>query len=96
MGACGVLQFEVLEQRLLSEYNCQVRRHSMPYTEIRRIMNAPDDPVMSKLKIGSDIARVEDVRGRQFLLFPSEWSCNWTAERNPDLKLALFGNDMGK
>ena len=35
VGVVGELQFEVLEQRLKSEYRVEVYRQGLPYTDIR-------------------------------------------------------------
>ena len=42
VGVVGTLQFEVLEQRLKSEYHVEVRRQPLPYTALRWIANKPD------------------------------------------------------
>ncbi len=41
VGVVGVLQFEVLEHRLKSEYHVEVRRRPLPYTDIRWIRTTP-------------------------------------------------------
>lgn len=92
VGVVGVLQFEVLEQRLLSEYHVKVARSSLPYTQLRWIANAPDDPVLKNMNLTRDTARVEDMRGKKLLLFTSDWSLSWAYEHNSELKLEEFGN----
>ncbi len=42
-GVVGTLQFDVLEQRLKSEYHVGVRRQPLGYTDIRWIANEPGD-----------------------------------------------------
>ena len=37
---------------------------------------------------------VEDFKGRQLLLFGSQWAVNWTAERNPNLTFSEFGGGI--
>ena len=87
VGVVGVLQFEVLEQRLKSEYHVEVRRQQLPYTDIRWIMNDPDT-----IDITRDTLRVEDMRGGKLLLFTSPWNVNWALEHNEGLELSEFGN----
>ena len=41
VGVVGVLQLEVLEQRLKSEYGVEVRRTGLPYTDVRWIKTDP-------------------------------------------------------
>ena len=92
VGVVGVLQLDVLEQRLKSEYGVEVRRQALPYSEIRWIMNDPSTYDIAKLNLTSDTLRVEDMRGRKLLLFTSAWNVNWASERNADLELSEVGN----
>ena len=92
VGVVGVLQLEVLEQRLKSEYGVEVRRQPLPYSDIRWIMNDPDTINIPALNITRDTLRVEDMRGKNLLLFTSPWNVNWAVERNPDLILSEVGN----
>ena len=88
----GVLQFEVLEQRLESEYHVKVYRQGLPYNQIRWIQNAPDTYDIKRLNLTRDTCRVEDMRGGRLLLFTSEWNVNWAVEHNEGLELSEFGN----
>ena len=92
VGVVGVLQLEVLEQRLKSEYGVEVRRQPLPYSDIRWIMNDPDTINIPALNVTRDTLRVEDMRGKNLLLFTSPWNVNWAVERNPDLILFEVGN----
>lgn len=92
VGAVGELQFQVLEQRLKSEYHVEVSRSSLPYTMVRWVMNPPDELDLKTLNLTRQTGRVEDMRGGRLLLFTSDWHLNWAIENNPQLKLAEFGN----
>ena len=92
MGVVGVLQFEVLERRLKTEYRVEVRRQPLPYTDIRWIQNDPDTIDIPGLSLTRDTLRVEDMRGGKLLLFTSPWNVDWAVEHNPDLELSEFGN----
>ena len=92
VGVVGVLQLEVLEQRLESEYHVRVRREGLPYTEIRWIVNKPDEIDLSSLSLTRGTAKVEDMRGNKLLLFTTTWNVDYIAEHNPKLKLSEFGN----
>ncbi len=92
VGVVGVLQLDVLETRLENEYHVKVRRQPLPFTEIRWVLNDPGRQVMSRLSLTRDTCRVEDMRGKQLLLFTNEWNVNWAAEHNPELDLSEFGN----
>jgi peptide chain release factor 3 len=91
-GAVGVLQFDVLEQRLKSEYHIEVRRSSLPYQLIRWIQNKPGEIDTSRLNLTRDTCLVEDRWGDRLLLFTSQWNLDWATKNNPDLKLSEFGN----
>ena len=92
VGVVGVLQLEVLEQRLESEYHVRVCREGLPYTEIRWILNKPDEIDLSSLSLTRGTAKVEDMRGNKLLLFTTAWNVDYIAEHNPKLKLSEFGN----
>ncbi|WP_273384166.1 peptide chain release factor 3 [Enorma phocaeensis] len=92
VGVVGELQFDVLEQRLKSEYHVGVRRQPLGYTDIRWIANEPGEVDVAKLNLTRDTLRVEDMRGGKLLLFTSPWNVDWAIEHNPELKLSEFGN----
>lgn len=91
VGAVGVLQFEVLEQRLKNEYNVEVRRQGLPFSIIRWVAN-PEEVDVPKLTLTHDTLRVENMRGEKLLLFTSEWNLRYCVDHNPNLKLSEFGN----
>lgn len=85
VGVVGVLQLEVLEHRLKTEYNVDIRMQTLPYQFIRWIEN--EDVDLRRLNITSDTKALEDFKDRKLLLFTSQWNINWATEKNPDLKL---------
>ena len=91
VGVVGVLQFEVLEHRLKTEYGCDLRRSNMGYSQIRWIENEDLDP--KTLKLSHDTKWVQDFRGKNLLIFTSEWTIRWVLEDNPDLRLAEFSKN---
>ncbi len=91
VGVVGVLQFEVLEYRLKSEYGCDLRRTNMGYSQIRWIENEDLDP--KTLKLSHDTKWVQDFRGKNLLIFTSEWTIRWVLEDNPDLRLSEFSKN---
>lgn len=91
VGAVGVLQFEVLEQRLKNEYNVEVRRQGLPFSIIRWVAN-PEEVNVPKLTLTHDTLRVENMRGEKLLLFTSEWNLSYCVDHNPNLELSEFGN----
>lgn len=91
VGVVGVLQFEVLEHRLLHEYNVEVRRENLPYQFIRWIANEGLDP--KKLQLSSDTKRIQDLKGNNLLLFANSWSVQWALDHNEGLELSEFSKN---
>ncbi len=90
VGGVGVLQFEVLEQRLKSEYNVEIKLEILPYQLIRWIDDQSIDP--HKLNLTGDTRRLVDLKGRKLLLFMNNWGIKWALDQNKDLSLSEFGN----
>ena len=88
VGVVGVLQLEVLEYRLKTEYGVDVRRRGLPYQFVRWVENADMD--LSRLNLGTDSRWVQDFRGNDLLLFGGQWSIRWAEEKNPGLILREF------
>ena len=91
VGVVGVLQFEVLEYRLRSEYGVEIRRRDLPFEVIRWIEN--EDIDFSSLNLTSDTRRVQDFKGNNLLLFTSPWCVNWALDKNPGLELREFSEN---
>jgi peptide chain release factor 3 len=89
VGVVGVLQFEVLEYRLLNEYGVEIRLEQLPYEYIRWIEN--DDIDVAKIVGTSDMKRIKDLKDRPLLIFVNSWSIRMVEERNPGLVLSEFG-----
>jgi len=86
VGVVGQLQFEVLESRMKNEYGVEYIQSSLGYEVIRRLPEGVDPESLNLY----DVKWVQDVRGRNFLLFNSEWSVNYTLDKNPGLQLLDF------
>jgi peptide chain release factor 3 len=91
VGVVGVLQFEVLEYRLKTEYGVEIRRQNMPYEFIRWVEN--EDIDISSLNLTSDTKWVQDFKGNNLLLFTSEWCINWALQKNEGLSLREFNKE---
>jgi peptide chain release factor 3 len=89
VGVVGVLQFEVLEYRLKSEYNVDIKMERLSYRYIRWIESSeiPAD----KLTLTSDTRLVKDLKDRNILIFQSEWAISWALEHNKGLVLSDIG-----
>lgn len=89
VGVVGVLQFEVLEHRLKSEYNVDIERTNLSYRFIRWIGNKEID--LNKLNLSSDTKKIQDLKGNFLLLFTNDWGIRWAEKNNPELILEEFG-----
>jgi peptide chain release factor 3 len=86
VGVVGVLQLEVFQYRMKTEYGVDLRMENLPYEEIRLIDEYPGD--LSDLNLGSDAELLEDYRGRSLLVYSSYWAIDFTNRRNPGLKVS--------
>ena len=91
VGVVGVLQFEVLEYRLKTEYGVDIRRRPMPYEVVRWVEN--EDLDIRSLNLTSDTKWVQDFKGNNLLLFTSEWCVNWALQKNEGLALREFNRE---
>jgi peptide chain release factor 3 len=80
LGAVGVLQFEVIEHRLLTEYGVRVRFDRLPYRFARWLEGDGLNP--DKLELPGRQSCVTDVEGRPLVLFETEWLMRRAEEEN--------------
>lgn len=91
VGVVGTLQFEVLQYRLQSEYNVEIRLEQLPYQYIRWIENY--EKPLDKIQGTTDMKRVKDLKERPLLLFVNSWSVNMVLDRNEGLELSEFARN---
>lgn len=84
IGVVGVLQFEVLEYRLKSEYGVEIRVEQLPYTIAR--WTAGETLKSDKLGFTGDAMIVNDRYERQVALFSSQWILNRIAGNCPNIE----------
>ena len=89
VGVVGVLQFDVLKDRLENEYNVEIKLENLPYEYIRWIENKDID--LDRLTGTSDMKKIKDLKDNPLLLFVNQWSIGMTVERNEGLILSEFG-----
>ncbi len=85
VGVVGVLQFEVLEHRLRTEYNVEISSQQLAYRLIRWL---PEDAEADKLKFSSTTKLASDLKDRPVVLFENDWSMRWALENNKGLELS--------
>ena len=91
VGVVGVLQLEVLEHRLKTEYGVDIRRRDLGYEHVRWIVG--DDVKPDSLNLTSDTKWVQDFKGRNLLLFTNPWNITWALDKNPGLELMEFSKN---
>ena len=84
-GVVGVLQMDVLEYRLKTEYGVDITRETLPYRYVRWIEKTPKP--IDRLRLTSTTVPAEDRAGRAVLLFENEWSIRLCIENNEGLVL---------
>ncbi len=89
VGVVGVLQFEVLEHRLKSEYNVDITLHALLYRQARWIRFSAEsrDKDPKSLTITSTSMIVMDHDDTPVILFESDWAIQWAIDRNRGLVL---------
>ena len=91
VGVVGVLQFEVLQYRLKSEYNVEIGLDILPYEHIRWIENPGID--VDAIKVTSDTKKIRDLKGNPLLIYTHPWSLKTIMDRNDGLQLSEFGRN---
>ncbi len=85
LGAVGQLQFEVLKERLKSEYRVPVSFLSTPYRFARWVRGKPEG--LRWLQARRDYAVTEDRNGSPVLLTETKFSIDYALEHAPGLEL---------
>jgi len=85
LGAVGLLQFEVLKERLANEYNTKAELEGAPFQVARWVAGAPEG--LAWLKERSDFVMVEDRYGHPVVLSQSPWSLEYALSQAPGLEL---------
>ena len=88
VGVVGVLQFDVLEFRMESEYGVKYNRADTPHSLVRFIESTDIDP--KTLNLMQATKWVQDSKGRNLLLFTADYEINWALDKNPGLVLKEF------
>lgn len=84
LAAVGIMQFEVVEQRMKSEFSCPVTLERLEYNLARRT-SAEDAPTINA---ASRVEVLQRGDGVYLALFPDRWRADSVARNNPDALLA--------
>ncbi|MDE0898350.1 MAG: peptide chain release factor 3 [Longimicrobiales bacterium] len=83
VGAVGVLQFDVLLDRLQREYSVTARLERLPF-HCARWVTGPDASI-DKVANAYGRRRVEDADGAELILFDNEWTLQRSVEQEKEL-----------
>jgi peptide chain release factor 3 len=85
LGAVGLLQFEVLKERLANEYKISVEFSKTKYTRARWIGGPPE--ALEWLRSTHGYLLLEDRHGQPVVLTDSDWNLTYALEKAPGLLL---------
>lgn len=86
LAAVGQLQFEVVQFRMLSEYNVETNLEPLPFSVARWVVDGWE--ALDKVGQIFNTMTVKDGRDRPVLLFRNEWNVGQLQADHPDLKLS--------
>jgi peptide chain release factor 3 len=84
LGVVGVLQFEIFQYRLRSEYGVEIRIDRLPHLHLRWV-EGPESEI-EKIAERSDNKRIEDRDGATVFLFETDWGLEWVSKNHKGLK----------
>lgn len=85
LAAVGQLQFEVVQFRMLSEYNVETTLEPIPYSVARWVVDGWE--ALEKVGRLFNVMTVKDARNRPVLLFRNQWNVGQLESDHPELKL---------
>lgn len=97
IGVVGELQFDVLEFRLKSEYQLDIRIQRLPYRLARWVESKEGtaQPIHPEnLVLGTTCLPVLDDEDQLALLFESEWATSWVLDRNSSITLSPLSGSL--
>ena len=86
LGAVGPLQFEVVQYRLKSEYGADSRLETTAWSVMRWVDKSVSKETLAAAVLPSGAKFATDDNERLVMLFESEWSFRYFADRHPDIK----------
>ncbi|MCA9797123.1 MAG: peptide chain release factor 3, partial [Candidatus Eremiobacteraeota bacterium] len=84
LGAVGMLQFEVVQDRLINDYNVEIRYEHLPY-KLVRWLEGPDEAI-DAFQGSRQSAVALDLWERPVALLPGQWDLDFAQGKNPKLK----------
>jgi peptide chain release factor 3 len=85
VAVVGVLQLDLVQSRLRTEYKVETERDPLPYQASRWIHGDPAAVESMTLPVMGGAMLARDRHGRPIVLFRSEWELSHSIEKNPEL-----------
>jgi peptide chain release factor 3 len=79
LGTVGVLQFDVIKHRMLTEYDCELNMSPVSYNAARWLSD--DQDIIDKLQSSYSTHVTEDMEGNSLALFDSAYALNQAEEK---------------
>jgi peptide chain release factor 3 len=92
LGAVGPLQFEVVQYRMQTEYGAESRLEHAPW-KILRWATATNGLPLDETLLPTGAKLASDKVGNAVILFTEQWSCDFFAQRNPEIHLSTLPPD---
>jgi peptide chain release factor 3 len=86
LGAVGVLQFEVVQSRLFTEYGASAQFEHLPYQLARWIDGDAPAAVLDTFERPGFSTSVLDIEDRPLVLFRDERTLQWAEKDHPELR----------
>ncbi|MFA5504073.1 MAG: peptide chain release factor 3 [Vulcanimicrobiota bacterium] len=83
IGAVGVLQFEVVQDRLKNDYRVEIDYERLPYTHCRWLEGSEDD--VEAFSGSRQTLVCTDLWEKSVCLFPGNWDLDYAKDKNPNL-----------
>lgn len=91
LGTVGVLQFEVVEHRMLAEYNVELNMQLMNYHAARWLPDSPE--IIDKLESSYSTYITRDLEENPIVLFDSQYALTQAEEKVGDKNLFKYKQD---
>jgi len=89
LGAVGPLQFEVVQYRLQTEYGAESRLEAGPW-KVLRWVTMPNGETLEDSQLPTGARLAFDAASQLVILFPDQWSCDFFADRNREVRLSAL------
>jgi peptide chain release factor 3 len=87
LAAVGPLQFEVVQDRLESEYGAPSRLESAPWEMLKWVRHGMTGAQLDALKLPTGCRVAEDSALQPVILFPTSWTQDYFRKQNPEVEL---------